>query len=57
MKTIEIEIKSAKRNLQNAITELKKLYNDDEISLYEMAEIWNYAKLLNNTDFIKTITD
>lgn len=56
MKTIQIEIESAKRNIQNAIAELKKLYNDRETSLREMFEIAEYAKLLDITDFTETIT-
>lgn len=57
MKTTQMEkIEKAKKNLQNAIAELKKLYNDSETSLREMAEIIDYARILNNTDFIRTIT-
>ena len=51
------QIENAKRNLQNAIAELKKLYNDHDASLREMAEIIDYARILNYTDFIRTITD
>lgn len=58
MKTTQMEkIEKAKKNFQNAIAELKKLYNDSETSLCEMAEILDYARLLDHTDFSKTITD
>ena len=56
MKTIQIEIESAKRSISNAIAELKRLYNDNETSLREMFEIAEYAKLLDITDFTETIT-
>lgn len=55
MKTMEI--KSAKENMMNAIAELKRLYNDRETSLKEMAEIADFARVLDITDFTKTITD
>lgn len=51
------QIKNAKQKLQDAIAELKRLYNDRKTSICEMAEIMNYASLLNRTDFVRTITN
>lgn len=58
MKTAQMEkIENAIKKLQTAISELKKLYNDSETSLCEMAKILNYARSLDDTDFSRTITD
>ena len=51
------QIKNAKQNMWNAIAELKRLYNDRETSLKEMADIANFARVLDTLDFTKSITD
>lgn len=50
------KIENAKKRLDRAIGDLKKLYNDSETSLNEMAKIMDMARLLDITDFTKTIT-
>lgn len=56
MKTAQ-EIKSAKRNIMNAIAELYRLYNDHETSFKEMVEIADFARVLDALDFTKAITN
>lgn len=53
----EMKINEAMKKINEAICELKNLYNDDETPLYIMCKISDKARLLNNTDFLKTITD
>ncbi len=58
MKTTQMEkIEKAMKKLDNALADLRKLYNEPETSLCEMAKISDYARLLNYTDFERTITD
>lgn len=50
------KINAIKNVIMENIGELQKLYNDNETSLNEMYDILSFAKLLNITDFEKTIT-
>jgi len=53
----EIKINEIKNTISAQFTELKKIYNDTDTSLNEMALIMDYARLLNVSDFVKTITE
>lgn len=53
----EMKIYEAMKKIDEAISELKTLFNDENSSLYIMAKISDNARILNNTDFLKTITD
>ena len=52
-----MEIRQEMLTISKAIDNLKKYFNDTETSLYEMSVIMDNARLLNHTDFVKTITD
>lgn len=47
----EIKINDAMKKINEAISELKAIYNDVDTSLYLMCKISDKAQLLNNTDF------
>lgn len=53
----EMKINESMKKINEAICELRNLFNDDNTSLYIMCKISDYARLLNNTDFLETITD
>lgn len=58
MKTTQMEkIEKAKQKIDNALADLRKLFNEPETSLNEMAKIAEYARILDTIDFTKTITD
>lgn len=50
-------MENVKELISEAIKEMKKIYNDPDSSLTEMAEVTDYARLLNITDFVRSITD
>ena len=50
-------IKENMSAINNALSELKRIYNDKETSIPEMQKIMEYMRLLDVTDFTKTITD
>lgn len=43
--------------ISEAIKEMKRIYDNPDSSLSEMAEVMDYASLLNCTDFVRSITD
>lgn len=51
------QIKKAKRRIMNALADLRKLYNEPETSLKEMAEIADFVRVLDTTDWPKTIIE
>ncbi len=51
------EIKKTKKRIMNALADLRKLYNDYETSLKEMAEIADFVRVLDSTDWTKMITE
>ena len=57
MSNRETEIREEMKVISKAIDNLKKYFNDTETSLYEMSVIMDNERLLNHTDFVKTITD
>lgn len=57
MTQTEMKIEESKKKINDAICELRNLFKDDDTSLYMMCKISDYARLLNSTDFLKTITD
>ena len=57
MSNRETEIREEMKVISKAIGKLKEYFNDTNTSLYEMSVIMDNARLLNYTDFVKTITD
>ena len=51
------KIETAFNSIYKAMAELRKLYNDSETSISEMDNIYERASLLNNTDFLQSITE
>ena len=50
-------VNEIRETISTAIIELKNIYNNPDSTITEMAEVIDYAKLLNVSDFVKTITD
>lgn len=53
----ETEIRENMNAINNALSNLKRIYNDSETTLPEMEKIMGYMRLLDVTDFTKTITE
>ena len=53
----EMEIRQEMLAISKAVDKLKEYFNDTNTTLYEMSVIMDNARLLNCTDFVKTITD
>lgn len=56
-KTMEERIKENITAINNALSELKRIYNDKETTMSEMYKIMEYMRLLDITDFTETITN
>ena len=48
-------LNEAKENINKAIILLKETFNDPNTSLSDMGAIMDYARLLNYTDFAKSL--
>lgn len=51
------EIRENMDAINNALSNLKRIYNDNETTLPEMQKIVEYMRLLDITDFTKTVTE
>ena len=56
MKVKTEKIEHQKKLIDQAISELKKIWNESDTTLRDMMIIDDYAHLLDITDFSKTIT-
>lgn len=52
----DVRIKEAQFKISEAIQLLRDVYNGNNTTMYDMAVVADYARLLNATDFEKTIT-
>lgn len=57
MKSTQTEINNAITKIEEGLSELKRLYNAYNTDIKEMFKIADYAKLLDNLDFTKSITE